>query len=185
MIDLAEAAKIARWMICEKEPFRKRMAMRDCGSVQDTVHEVLIDLVKGYKESQDFRLTTRVVNQCRWTQSRLAELRRKTPLTKSDLRRCEMLPRKRCECDPVQDAELSERTECIKDSLRGLTYRQRITIMMRHGLGDGAEYSLEQVGRVFKITRESIRQIESKSIKKLQGGPAAHRLLKHWRRWHD
>ncbi len=39
---------------------------------------------------------------------------------------------------------------------------------MRYGLGDGYSYTLEETGRIFKVTRERIRQIESKALHKLQ-----------------
>ncbi|MBT4021147.1 sigma-70 family RNA polymerase sigma factor [Candidatus Peribacteria bacterium] len=63
-------------------------------------------------------------------------------------------------------------TEMLKDKidhvLKTLTYREREIIRLRYGLGDGYSYTLEEVGRIFKVTRERIRQIEEKAIKKLQ-----------------
>ncbi len=38
----------------------------------------------------------------------------------------------------------------------------------RYGLGDGYTYTLEEVGRIFKVTRERVRQIEAKAVRKLQ-----------------
>ncbi|MDA1016402.1 MAG: sigma-70 family RNA polymerase sigma factor [Planctomycetota bacterium] len=52
--------------------------------------------------------------------------------------------------------------------LKSLTYREREIIKLRYGLGDGYSYTLEETGRIFKVTRERIRQIESKALKKLQ-----------------
>jgi RNA polymerase primary sigma factor len=52
--------------------------------------------------------------------------------------------------------------------LRSLTYREREIIKLRYGLGDGYSYTLEETGRIFKVTRERIRQIESKALRKLQ-----------------
>ncbi|MEQ9070829.1 MAG: sigma factor-like helix-turn-helix DNA-binding protein, partial [Gimesia chilikensis] len=49
-----------------------------------------------------------------------------------------------------------------------LTYREREIIRLRYGLGDGYSYTLEETGRIFKVTRERIRQIESKALRKLQ-----------------
>ncbi len=62
--------------------------------------------------------------------------------------------------------------EMLKDKidhvLKSLTYREREIIKLRYGLGDGYSYTLEETGRIFKVTRERIRQIESKALKKLQ-----------------
>ena len=60
----------------------------------------------------------------------------------------------------------------LKDKIEGLiktlTYREREIIRLRYGLGDGYTYTLEEVGRIFKVTRERVRQIEAKAVRKLQ-----------------
>jgi RNA polymerase primary sigma factor len=56
----------------------------------------------------------------------------------------------------------------IDHVLKSLTYREREIIKLRYGLGDGYSYTLEETGRIFKVTRERIRQIESKALRKLQ-----------------
>jgi RNA polymerase primary sigma factor len=58
--------------------------------------------------------------------------------------------------------------EKIEGLLKTLTYREREIIRLRYGLGDGYTYTLEEVGRIFKVTRERVRQIEAKAVKKLQ-----------------
>ncbi|NUQ62456.1 MAG: RNA polymerase sigma factor RpoD [Pirellulales bacterium] len=60
---------------------------------------------------------------------------------------------------------LRDRIEAL---LKTLTYREREIIRLRYGLGDGYTYTLEEVGRIFKVTRERVRQIEAKAVKKLQ-----------------
>ena len=52
--------------------------------------------------------------------------------------------------------------------LESLSYREREIIKLRYGLGDGYSYTLEEVGHIFKVTRERIRQIEAKAVRKLQ-----------------
>ncbi|MDR3182079.1 MAG: sigma-70 family RNA polymerase sigma factor, partial [Planctomycetaceae bacterium] len=52
--------------------------------------------------------------------------------------------------------------------LQSLSYREREIVKLRYGLGDGYRYTLEEVGHIFKVTRERIRQIEAKAIRKLQ-----------------
>ena len=58
--------------------------------------------------------------------------------------------------------------EKIDALLKTLTYREREIIRLRYGLGDGYTYTLEEVGRIFKVTRERVRQIEAKAVRKLQ-----------------
>ncbi|MEM1067249.1 MAG: sigma-70 family RNA polymerase sigma factor [Planctomycetota bacterium] len=56
----------------------------------------------------------------------------------------------------------------IGNVLKSLSYREREIIKLRYGLGDGYSYTLEEVGHIFKVTRERIRQIEAKAVRKLQ-----------------
>ena len=64
----------------------------------------------------------------------------------------------------------------INHVLKSLTYREREIIKLRYGLGDGYSYTLEETGRIFKVTRERIRQIESKALRKLQHQTRAEHL---------
>jgi len=63
-----------------------------------------------------------------------------------------------------QDA-LKKRIEMV---LKTLSYREREILKLRYGIGDGYTYTLEEVGRIFKVTRERVRQVETKAIRKLQ-----------------
>jgi RNA polymerase primary sigma factor len=58
--------------------------------------------------------------------------------------------------------------EQIEAALRTLPERETLVLRMRYGLGDGREYTLEEVGQHFKLTRERIRQLELKALKALQ-----------------
>jgi RNA polymerase primary sigma factor len=64
----------------------------------------------------------------------------------------------------------------IEQVLRTLTYREREIIKLRYGIGDGYTYTLEEVGRIFKVTRERVRQVEAKAIRKLQHPVRARKL---------
>jgi len=55
----------------------------------------------------------------------------------------------------------------VKSLLNKLSYREREIIKLRYGIGDGYTYTLEEVGRIFKVTRERVRQVEAKAIRKL------------------
>ena len=52
--------------------------------------------------------------------------------------------------------------------MQTLNYREREILRLRYGLADGYAYTLEEVGRIFSVTRERVRQIESKAVRKLQ-----------------
>ncbi|MGE0608599.1 MAG: sigma-70 family RNA polymerase sigma factor, partial [Pirellulales bacterium] len=56
----------------------------------------------------------------------------------------------------------------IADVLEELNYREREIIRLRYGLVDGYSYTLEEVGKIFSVTRERVRQIEAKAVRKLQ-----------------
>uniref|UniRef100_A0A7C4QGF2 RNA polymerase sigma factor SigA n=1 Tax=Schlesneria paludicola TaxID=360056 RepID=A0A7C4QGF2_9PLAN len=78
---------------------------------------------------------------------------------------------------PVNAAASEMLKDKIEAVLKTLTYREREIIKLRYGLGDGYTYTLEEVGRIFKVTRERVRQIEAKAVRKLQH-PVRSRQLK-------
>jgi len=77
---------------------------------------------------------------------------------------------------PAENAMHKMLKDKIDHVLKSLTYREREIIRLRYGLGDGYSYTLEETGRIFKVTRERIRQIESKALKKLQHATRAIHL---------
>ena len=64
----------------------------------------------------------------------------------------------------------------IEQLLKTLSYREREILKLRYGIGDGYTYTLEEVGRIFKVTRERVRQVEAKAIRKLQHPVRARKL---------
>jgi len=77
---------------------------------------------------------------------------------------------------PVQSAAQEMLKDRIDEVLKTLTYREREIIKLRYGIGDGYTYTLEEVGRIFKVTRERVRQVEAKAIRKLQHPVRARKL---------
>jgi RNA polymerase primary sigma factor len=77
---------------------------------------------------------------------------------------------------PVSTATQSMLKERIEHVLKTLSYREREIIKLRYGIGDGYTYTLEEVGRIFKVTRERVRQVEAKAIRKLQHPVRARKL---------
>jgi RNA polymerase primary sigma factor len=77
---------------------------------------------------------------------------------------------------PVASATQEMLKERIDIVLKTLSYREREIIKLRYGIGDGYTYTLEEVGRIFKVTRERVRQVEAKAIRKLQHPVRARKL---------
>ena len=77
---------------------------------------------------------------------------------------------------PVASATQEMLRERIDSILKTLSYREREIIKLRYGIGDGYTYTLEEVGRIFKVTRERVRQVEAKAIRKLQHPVRARKL---------
>jgi RNA polymerase sigma factor (sigma-70 family) len=78
--------------------------------------------------------------------------------------------------DPAVGAAQEMLKSRISKVLKTLSYREREIIKLRYGLGDGYSYTLEEVGHIFKVTRERIRQIEAKAVRKLQQPSRAQEL---------
>jgi len=76
------------------------------------------------------------------------------------------------EDDAAESPVLAASQEMLKEKidavLKTLVYREREIIKLRYGIGDGYTYTLEEVGRIFKVTRERVRQVEAKAIRKLR-----------------
>jgi len=70
--------------------------------------------------------------------------------------------------DPLYDANQLALRFRIDDAMKTLNYREREILRLRYGLADGYAYTLEEVGKIFSVTRERVRQIESKAVRKLQ-----------------
>ncbi len=81
-----------------------------------------------------------------------------------------------CAESPVNAAAYEMLKDKIGSVLHTLSFREREIIKLRYGIGDGYTYTLEEVGRIFKVTRERVRQIEAKAVRKLQH-PVRSRLL--------
>jgi len=75
--------------------------------------------------------------------------------------------------DAVIMRTLKDHTESV---LKSLTPREEQVLKLRFGIGDGTEHTLEEVGRTFNVTRERIRQIEYKALRKLRHPTRAHLL---------
>lgn len=162
-MDIEDIQRLARWWFC-RDDRRKRRSMWAAteagGSIDDLVHEVVIALWK-HPPPRDVNPSTAVCNQCLWVSGSLLKLAKRRRDTMNGF-------------DPGTDhyetgriAESNEMRTAIFRVLKTLSYREREIIKLRYGLEDGYNYSLEQTARIFRVTRERIRQIESKALLKM------------------
>ena len=70
--------------------------------------------------------------------------------------------------DPLYETNQQALKSRIEEAMEHLNYREREILKLRFGLADGYSYTLEEVGKIFSVTRERVRQIESKAVRKLQ-----------------
>ncbi|MBP5233599.1 MAG: RNA polymerase sigma factor RpoD [Planctomycetes bacterium] len=78
---------------------------------------------------------------------------------------------------PINIASYDMLKDKIDHVLESLTFREREIIKLRYGIGDDYTYTLEEVGRKFNVTRERVRQIEAKALKKLQHPVRCRKLM--------
>ncbi|HRE26484.1 MAG TPA: sigma-70 family RNA polymerase sigma factor, partial [Anaerolineales bacterium] len=80
---------------------------------------------------------------------------------------------------PAEAASQQLLREQVRSALAVLTDREREVLEMRFGLKDGQDHTLEEVGQYFHVTRERIRQIEAKALRKLRH-PTRSRALRDY-----
>jgi len=81
--------------------------------------------------------------------------------------------------NPAELTILHDFQEKCENLLQNLSEREREVLRMRYGFADGSEYTLEEIGKRFMLTRERIRQIEKEALSKLKSS-AKVRALKHY-----
>lgn len=82
--------------------------------------------------------------------------------------------------DPCETILNSAIKDVISDVLSELQEKERDILELRYGLGGGRERTLEEVGEIYNVTRERIRQIETKALRKLRQSPRIERLKDFW-----
>ena len=70
--------------------------------------------------------------------------------------------------DPLYDTNLELLKQRLDMVMNELSYREREIIRLRFGLADGYSYTLEEVGKIFSVTRERVRQIQVEALKRLR-----------------
>ena len=105
--------------------------------------------------------------ECVWRMSR-RPVSLDQPLGDSEESAVGELVRDQREEDPLKGTNQAALKTSIARALDGLSYREREIIRLRFGLADGYSYTLEEVGTIFDVTRERVRQIEAKAVEKLR-----------------
>jgi RNA polymerase primary sigma factor len=113
--------------------------------------------------------------QCIWRMSR-QPVSLDQPLGDSDDGAVGDFVKDQHEEDPLKTIHQQTLQSVIGRALDGLSYREREIIRLRFGLADGYSYTLEEVGTLFEVTRERVRQIEAKAVEKLRD-PGLHAQL--------
>jgi RNA polymerase primary sigma factor len=80
---------------------------------------------------------------------------------------------------PMDAAAREMLREQVQNALAALTDREREVLELRYGLVDGKDHTLEEVGQYFNVTRERIRQIEAKALRKLRHPTRSHQLREY------
>jgi RNA polymerase primary sigma factor len=79
---------------------------------------------------------------------------------------------------PGDDMAEAQRDSRVSELVATLPYRERMTLELRYGLGGGQQHTLEEVGRRFGVTRERVRQIETRTLRRLAAA-GEHADLRH------
>jgi RNA polymerase primary sigma factor len=77
---------------------------------------------------------------------------------------------------PIDSAAREMLREQVQHALEALSDREREVLELRFGLRDGKEHTLEEVSRYFNVTRERVRQIEAKALRKMRHPAHSHDL---------
>ncbi|HUT13668.1 MAG TPA: sigma-70 family RNA polymerase sigma factor [Thermoguttaceae bacterium] len=88
-------------------------------------------------------------------------------LDKEDSFRKDFLPDYREE-DPANDIDLGLLRSRLEEAMQALSWREREIVKLHYGLGDGHCYTLNDIGKIFRISRERVRQLETRAMGKLQ-----------------
>ena len=98
-------------------------------------------------------------------------------LRDEDMPELPCIPMMEGECvDPIEEVYKKDVARLIKEALDDVTPRQEKVLRLRFGIGVAQEYTLEEIGVVFNLTRERIRQIEGKAIRAIKHPARSYKL---------
>lgn len=178
-----EVEYLIRWWLVQDKYRYHRMMVR--GTKEDFINDVWVRLFESFPEGKSvpYYLATVVINTCRW--ELFPAIRRSGLANEFEFKYRIRGARQLRPSDSVEDGEqvivehiqLQQLDIAIAHVLRTLTFREAVIIRARYGLLGDKALSLDEVARVLKVTRERIRQIEMKGIKKIQHHSRARNLI--------
>ena len=181
--DPDQVNRLIRWWIIQSKSRYHQVRCR--GSVNDFIHDVWCAMLFNFRNGKtvDFKLSTVIISHCRWV------LYRNASDTKYDrgkrIFQYKMRIARTAKPDdslggdeePVEYIHAKEFDDALAWVMRTLTFREAVVIRARYGLFGDPELTLENLGAALKVTRERIRQIEGKALKKIQHYSRARRLI--------
>jgi RNA polymerase sigma factor (sigma-70 family) len=183
--DIKQVERLIKWWISQSKQRYHRV--RKAGTVEDFVNDVWARLLRDLRDGKeiDCNLSTVVCQACAWelgSYRRIADGERRAPKLEllRKLRYAEKLQsHHRIGSDKylLDEQENKALAFAIAALLRSLTWREAVIVRAQFGLLGDPEMTLEQIARPLKITRERVRQIGMKGVKKLQHHTRAYKLL--------
>ena len=185
--DIRQVERLIKWWVSQSK--HRYHCVRKAGTVEDFVNDVWAKLLHDFRDGKeiDCKLSTIVCQSCAWelvSYRRISDGERRVPKLNflRKLRYAEKvksyhrIENKRND-QQIEFVNSKELDEAIASLLRSLTWQEAVIVRARFGLLGDQEMSLEQIGRPLKISRERVRQIEMKGVKKLQHHSRAYKLL--------
>jgi|GEM_PF-6696224 len=177
--DPDQVEHLIKWWVSRNDARYHRVRRR--GTVREFIHDVWLKLLQNFRDGKavECSVSTVIINQCHWE---LSETNRGGTewdfnyklRTARQVKRDDKIGGSEAQIDY---AHAREQDRAIARVLCTLTYREAIIIRARYGLFGDKAMTLEEVALPLKVTRERIRQIESKGLKKIQHHSRARRLL--------
>ena len=185
--DIQQVERLIKWWVSQSK--RRYHCVRKAGTVEDFINDVWAKLLNDFRDGKeiDCKISTVVCQSCAWelaSYRRISDGERRVPklnfLRKirdaEKVRSHHRIENERND-QHIEFVNSREMDEAIAASLRSLTWREAVIVRAQFGLLGDPEMTLKQIGRPLKITRERVRQIGIKGLKKLQHHTRAFKLL--------
>lgn len=174
---------LIRWWVSQSKKRYHYVRLR--GTVEDFVHDVWCALLANFRNDKavEFTLATVIINHCSWVlfrhtySSSCGRTRFGLQYGLRYARRIQSNDRVGNDEELIEYVHAREFDDALARIMRTLTFREAIIIRARYGLFGDPELTLEQVGAAMKLSRERIRQIEGKALKKIQHHSRATKLI--------
>jgi len=185
--DVPQVERLIKWWVSQSK--YRYHCVRKAGTVEDFINDVWAKLLNDFRDGKeiDCKISTAVCQSCAWeltSYRRISDGERRIPKL-SFLRKIRYAEKVRSHHrienerneQHIEFVNSRERDEAIAAALRSLMWREAVIVRAQFGLLGDPEMTLEQIGKPLKITRERVRQIGIKGLKKLQHHTRAFKLL--------